>query len=197
MILFNSNSLCMKRLITLVAFCILSFVAKASPDSLGYSYPCYPSEVKHLGLQQQYDITRWYMYCILCDREIKFTKETGEKEKISYGLLPLKFDHVEIRKDTVEIDCYFYYKDILIDGVTTRNYSLWGLVFKGKSNKPIQFSTQSTGRYYMAICDGAPKDCQVRELNPLQPEVIKYIKQNKEKLDPWFRKQAQKRGVIK
>ena len=33
--------------------------------------------------------------------------------------------------------------------------------------------------------------------NPLQPEVIKYIKTNRDKLNPWFFKEAQVKGIIK
>jgi hypothetical protein len=33
--------------------------------------------------------------------------------------------------------------------------------------------------------------------NPLQPEVIAYIKTNKDKLNSWFREEAKRRGIIK
>jgi len=76
------------------------------------------------------------------------------------------------------------------------NTPYWGVVFKGASTTPILFSLRAHIHYTMPWCNDLKK-CPRRELVPLQPEVIRYIKQNKEKLDPWFRKEAIKRGVIK
>ena len=71
-----------------------------------------------------------------------------------------------------------------------------GAVYSLKSDSIIKFSWRTHARYIMRKCFN-PNNCKFREEKPLQPEVIKYIRQNKNKLDPWFRKEAIKRGVIK
>lgn len=96
----------------------------------------------------------------------------------------------------MELDFFFYYKNEKVNARMVENYPPWGALYKRPSDDIILFSSRSSARYYYLNCKDI-EECNYREVKPLQPEVIKYIKENKNKLDPWFRKEAIKRGVIK
>jgi hypothetical protein len=63
----------------------------------------------------------------------------------------------------------------------------------------VGFDTTTKKKIYMVSSNvtithkGNP---QSRYENPLQPEVIAYIKNNKDKLNPWFREEAKRRKII-
>ena len=157
----------------------------------------YPKEILNTGTQKLYDKSKWFLYCIHSDREVSFLRSfKNDTKKIYYGTLSLRFDHIEVRKDTIEIDFYFYYKDYKIDEKIVEYLPYWGTVFTNNSDSIVMYSSRSHMRYLWKKCVN-PKKCKYREQQPLQPEVIKYIKDNADKLDPWFRKEAIKRGVIK
>jgi len=155
----------------------------------------YPVEVLKLGKTKLYDKAKWFIYCIQSDRKVRFLSKTGIKTNITYGTLPLKFENLQLRGDTLEINFNFYYKGEVVDKLTD-NYPHRGAVYIGNSGKIVMYTTNGHARYVWAKCDN-PAKCIFREEKPLQPEVIRYIKANKNKLDPWFRKEAIKRGVIK
>jgi len=177
-------------------FALLIFIYSDCFASFDSTYS-YPKEIEKLGLQNKYDLTKWIMYCIMSDRHILFNKNNASSKIITYGTLPLKFNHMQINGDTVEIDFDFLYEGKFVDIKMTDYGPLWGVVFVGNSDTVFRYYSQSDARYFMRRCSPNVKNCPYREVNPLQPEVRKYIKQNKEKLDPWFRKEAQRKGVIK
>jgi len=183
----------MKIFISLISFLLFFLNCRATQDSL-YSYP---HEVEQLGVQHQYDAAKWYMYCLVCDQKLIFTKKNNIKEIITYGTLPLKLDHIEINGDNIEMDFYFYYKNIPINEMIVKNAPEWGVVFTGKSDTVKKISSRTDVRYYTVRRCLDINNCPVRDAKPLQPEVIRYIRNNERKLDPWFRNEALKRGVIK
>ncbi len=128
--------------------------------------------------------------------KVPFVQGSPVQADVTYGELPLVFDHVEVRGDSIEIDFDFYYKNHRIDSKLLDFLPYWGAVFVGNSDSVVLYSSTSNFRYQWRRCDPEVVDCPYREVNPLQPEVIDYIKKNKDKLDPWFRQEAIKRGVI-
>ncbi len=171
----------------------------------------YPEEIKKMGLEELYNISKWYMYCIHCDTRIIDLKEAllwqagdsaehidpnnPQLDNTTLGMLPLSFDNLVIKGDTVEMHFYFYYKGKKVNEKLVHNLPYWGTVFWGRSDTIRCYSSRSDVAYFMKECKDL-SNCNVREVNPLQPEVIDYIKRNKDKIDPWFRKEAIKRGVI-
>jgi hypothetical protein len=172
----------------------------------------YPKEIQQLGFEKLYDISKWYMYCIHCDGRMEdlypalfwrvgdtaehINSENPKLDSTTLGSLPLGFDNISIRGDTIEMHFYFYYKGYKVDEKLVESLPLWGTVFYGNSDTIRMYASRSEIRYFMKECvDYA--NCNVRESKPLQPEVIKYIKSNSKNLDPWFKSEAIRRGVIK
>lgn len=180
-----------------ITFIIITFCSSCfARDTTKVKSGEYPLEIKHLGLEHLYDKSKWMLYCMECDAKLKFREETNIHDDITCGMLPLKFDHLEIRNDTIEIDFYFYYKSKKVDWKLVDGMPTWGTVFKRNSDSIIMYSARDEYRYFMHSCVDPTVECPFRTVNPLQPEVIKYIKENRDKLDPWFRQEAIKRGVI-
>jgi len=42
----------------------------------------YPTEITKFGLQKQYDVAKWYMYCIHCDESPQYVDSKGAKEHL-------------------------------------------------------------------------------------------------------------------
>lgn len=157
----------------------------------------YPVEIVALHLQDKYDEAKWLLYCIHSDDKLKYWDSKTVSEK-TFGELPLKFDMLEILSDSVAINFRFYDKGVELNGSVIENYLLWGVVFKAESNKTLCYTTTGGFKYLMNYCSKVPDEkCNLREVNPLQPEVINYIQTNKDKNNPWFRQEAIRRGVIK
>lgn len=57
----------------------------------------YPKEIKSLGIEKLFDKTKWYLYCITSDQKLDFTVVANHKGNVTYGTLPIKFDHLEVR----------------------------------------------------------------------------------------------------
>jgi hypothetical protein len=155
----------------------------------------YPMEIDSLALNKLYDKSRWFIYCGQSYNQLIFKKQTGIHDSITYGMLPLIFDRLQINGDTVEIDWLFYYKGKRVDGKLVENVPAWGTVFKKASDKVLEISTRTDVGYFGYEC---PPNDSCPGLEPMiqKPEIINYIKQNKNKIDPWFRKEAIKRGLI-
>ncbi len=157
----------------------------------------YPNEVKRLALQKQFDDTKWYLYCMYCDQTLRFLPELKKEEQVYYGTLPLKFQRVLVFGDSVEINFFFQYKNEDVDQHLVRPAPDWGLVYLNGTDSVVMYSSFSDMPYYWLDSKiDRNKYSNDRHVKLLQPEVIKYIKENKDKLDPWFRKEAIKRGVI-
>jgi hypothetical protein len=152
----------------------------------------YPDQITKLGLQNVYDESKWAMYCIYCDEHVKF-ENNKIRSAMTFGEMSLKLNNVSVRDDTTEMNYYFYYDTLRIDYTTTTNYPFAGVVFKG--GKQIYYSTFDVVRYIWVKCDDIDS-CTDRWAKPLQPKVVQYIKENASKLDPWFKREAIKRGIL-
>jgi hypothetical protein len=153
----------------------------------------YPQEIKNKHLESFYDQAKWVMYCIHCDERCRFYKRINITDTPFLGALDLRFDKVKFFTDTTELNFYFYYRDSLKCDVNTfYNYGTltYGAAFKGNKDSIIYFLSETT------ITRFSKKGKTSRYDNPLQPEVIAFIKNNKDKLNPWFRKEAIRRKII-
>ncbi|HTN44831.1 MAG TPA: hypothetical protein VL098_00685 [Flavipsychrobacter sp.] len=154
----------------------------------------YPDQVRVLGLEHLYDNTKWFLYCISCDRKLIFNPETNVQDtSTTFGMLPLTLDQVIVNNDTVEIDLLFRYKELAVNERLISFSPVWGAMYVGDSDSIILYSGRTTARYYKAFCRNS-LNCENRAVVPLQPEVIKYITEHKDKIDPWFKMEVIKRG---
>ncbi|HTN44832.1 MAG TPA: hypothetical protein VL098_00690 [Flavipsychrobacter sp.] len=155
----------------------------------------YPNEIKKLGLEYFYDKTKWTFYCQYCDERLNLGKEQSTKDAvITFGMLPLIFDEVQVQNDSVEIGFSFYFKG---KPVTEQQYNksmLFSIMYNVEKDT-VTYYRES--RFFTRVCCNPGQECRSRLIKPLQPEVIKYIYENREKLNRWFRDEAIKQGVIK
>jgi hypothetical protein len=148
----------------------------------------YPPTIDSLHLQDLYDSARWYIYTQYCD--VLFKPTTDSLLSKPLGELELKFDNLFIKNDTVNLFFDFMYKGEPILPSMTRDYKplAMGVGFDIKVKRKI-YMMYSNATY---TSKGNPAS---RYENPLQPEVIKYIKENWDNLDDCFRELAVQKGV--
>ncbi|GGH65824.1 hypothetical protein HNQ91_001998 [Filimonas zeae] len=151
----------------------------------------YPKEIDSLHLQELYDSARWYVYTWHCDGIYNAGNKVSKN--MSFGELPLKFRGVSLRKDVIEINFYFF------DEIEMRSI----LTSMTKDNKQflsgVAFDVKTRKRVYMLSPSGfhaVEKGSNTRYDNPLQPEVLDYIKNNFGKLNICFREEVERRGVM-
>jgi hypothetical protein len=154
----------------------------------------YPKDIRDKNLDSLYDKSKWLIYCIHCDEYCKFYKKLNILDTPQFGTLDLRFNKVENFSDTTELSFYFYYKDSIKCNVNTvYNYGelTYGVAFKGNNkDSAIYYLSETTiNRFYKGGLSS-------RYENPLQPEVIAFMKSNKDKLNPWFREEAKRRKII-
>lgn len=178
----------MNKWILNLLFLIFGYSCNAEADNLFK----YPPEIEKLGLQKQFDETKWRLYCISLDYRLSFSRKP-DNSMPNFGELPLEFRSLDIKHDTLILKFSFAYKGKTLKSSEIRNELFTGAIFK--SSQIIGYSSDYTAPYiYTDFKNNPNKDD--RRIIPLQPEVIKYIKANKSSLAPWFRHEAIKRGVI-
>lgn len=150
----------------------------------------YPPTIDSLHLQDLYDSARWYIYTQYCDVLYKPTADSLLSKPL--GELELKLDRLFIKNDTANLIFNFMDKGEPILPGMTRDYKQLatgvGFDIKAKKKIYIMFSNATF------TSKGNPSS---RYENPLQPEVIKYIKENWDKLDDCFRELAEQKGINK
>lgn len=152
----------------------------------------YPAEIFRKGLEKCYNNAKWTMYCIYCDDTCDFAKNTGLNEKITFASLDLKLKEVEQFNDTTEIQLSFFYKDSIectFPKIHNQNI-VSGMGFKHNCDSIYYYTSNNASNRFWT------NDPKNRYGKPLQPEVILYIKNNSEKLSPWFLNEARERGVL-
>lgn len=145
-----------------------------------------------LHLLQFNDTAKWFLYAIQCDDSSKSGRVRDNKvlPQIPLGFMKLNLTYVARQNDTLSLLYNFLYDDSTIVQKTTSDKPIMeGMQFDIKSNKVIGFIVGHATFYQ----SGNPAS---RYENPLQPEVISFIKRNRDKLNPWFRKEAERRKVV-
>lgn len=148
----------------------------------------YPSEIDSLHIQDLFDSARWYIYTLQCDEN--YMPKSDTSKSISFGELPLRFDNLFIKNDTVSLLFNFMDKEQIILPSMTRDYKqlATGVGFNFKAKKKIYIISSNT----TITSKNNPTS---RYENPMQPEVIKYIKDNWDKLNDCFRELAERKGI--
>jgi hypothetical protein len=138
-----------------------------------------------------YHKAKWIMYCIHCDDTPKWRPEYSHLPSVPFGSLDLRFRGASQKGDTVEIYCLFYFRDTIpCNENTLTNYYhiLFGIGFNKVSGEKLYFNRGDA--------NFVEKGMDSRYANELQPSVISFIKRNENNLNPWFRSEAVKRGII-
>jgi hypothetical protein len=152
----------------------------------------YPKAVDSLRVKDLYDSARWYVYTTHCDKLYLSRRDTSKT--VTFGELPLKFSNLRFKGDTIEINFDFIDEDedypILPSMTRDNTQFLSGAGFDMKNRK----------RVYMLSPNGfsvVHKGGGTRYENPLQPEVLTYVKSNWNKLDRCFKELAERKGIMK
>lgn len=194
-----NRSLKFAFLIILLSNCKNANSSNNSNRNIDRSQSSYPNAIESLGLQHLYDKTKWAIYCIYSDDTLVYTNNKGEK--VTFGMLNLRYRGYSIHADSTTIFFVFDYND---PGVTkyadtlpllSTKYIVDGVLYLHNSDSIIAYSGYNINGYYWF--HDTTKRSTNRYINPLQPEVINYIRQNRNKINPWFRDQAIKRGVLR
>ncbi|MBS1586158.1 MAG: hypothetical protein JSS82_11510 [Bacteroidetes bacterium] len=159
----------------------------------------YPQAIDSLGLQHLFDKTKWTIYCIYCDDTLTYRNKAGEK--ITFGMLNLKYRGYSLHHDSTVIYFVFDYDDpnVMRYGDTlpllSKKYIVDGILFMGNSDSIVAYAGYNVNGYYWFR--DSTKNSANRYINAQQPEVVAYISANRELINPWFKAEAIKRGVLK
>lgn len=156
----------------------------------------YPRLVDSLSVRTIFDDTKWRMYCIYCDQRCDFEATYRDNkfhgiDSFTFGQLKLKLDTIVLKHDdSIQIFVSFFYDTLQCNFTSDKREVISGIGYKRDNSNPIYYIFPGAYKFYNSL------DTQNRLTKGLQPAVIKYIKENKNRIDPWFRKEAEKRGVL-
>lgn len=183
----------------------------------------YPKIIDSLQLRELYDSTKWYLYLLHCGEHPQMINTyDGSKTPLNFTFneLELRFDTFQHYYDTIKLYFWFYVNDTTTLNLDNFSYYL-GDTISSKDDNYYRLEEYINGRMYynskephvcylakesgfaygciaFSLNSNANKDSTFRRrMNPLQPEVVRYINEHKDELHPWFYREAIKRGVIK
>lgn len=186
----------MKNLIFCLLLLSCSTFNKKNGDIKKGIHQDYPEIINSNSLKLQYNTAKWLIYVNHCDRRCYFNNFLNILDSPYLGTLELKFEKLSKIGDTIEFKFYFYYKDTLRCDVNSLvNYGEIdsGVAFKGDESDEVIYHTTDGTVAWIAVDKNS---LMSRYANPLQPDVLKFIRENKEKLHPWFLEEAVNRQII-
>ncbi len=149
----------------------------------------YPSTVDSLKVKDLYDSARWYVYTLQCDK--KYLPKSDTSKSVTFGELPLGFRDLISEHDTIIINLDFMDNNKPIISGMTRDYK--------QLSTGVGFDINTRKKIFMVFSGGiqSEKGSKTRYENPMQPEVVKYIRNNWDKLNECFRELAEQKGISK
>jgi hypothetical protein len=148
----------------------------------------YPEIVERLRMKELYDSAKWTVLTYQCDWP--YRPKTNKAIDKTFGQLRLSFDTLFIKRDTVEFIFQFKDGDALVSSGSIRDYAS---LITGAA-----FSTKDNGKLYLSSPDGLnwhTENPQSRYNNPLDKDVLGYIKNNYPQLDKCFKEAVDKRKI--
>lgn len=145
-----------------------------------------------LNLTKFNDTAKWLMYAIQCDDSSSFgrTRERKPLTKIPLAFLKLNLSYMRTEGDTLSLLYDFLVDDsIKVEQSTAMKPIINGIMLNTKADTLIGYIM---GDAILSKTDNPHS----RYENALQPEVIAFMKSNKDKLNPWFREEAKRRKII-
>lgn len=149
----------------------------------------YPHEVDSLHLQTLYDSARWVILTWQCDWPYRPKADSTINKTL--GELDLQFDRLIIKSDTIEFKFKYLSGENYVSAGSLKDYIefITGVAYNTLTHSKIYVS--SPNGFYLRT-----DDPNSRYINSMQPEVIDYIKNNKDKLNICFKEEAIRRKVI-
>jgi hypothetical protein len=150
----------------------------------------YPYAIDSLNLRDLYDSAKWYIYTMYCDKI--YCPNDDTLLQYYFGELDLKYSNLSVKSDTVIINYDFIdNKGQVILPSMMKNYKqlITGVGFSIR-NKVKIFMESPSG--FSVVMKGGEGN---RYENPLQPEVVSYIKSNWSKLNECFKELAVQKGI--
>lgn len=147
-----------------------------------------------LNRVNSFNSAKWWIYCWHCDNSIEDFK-IGHDEKcyITMGQLELRL--VKIWTTTEYVTYYFNFivpDSCNFDRNNTPTVINEAVTVKLANDSVVAFALENEP---LAVWSGEVPTSRL--YNPLQPAVLKYIRENQEEIDPWFRNEAERRGILK
>jgi hypothetical protein len=135
------------------------------------------------------DSAKWRMYFYYCGDTCVSGTKNKTLSKVPLGFLRLKLGYTSLENDTLTLLYSFVYDDSTEVRYTTYGYSeAFGVSFDVKNNVVIGYAT-GNGTFLQ-------KGPNVKYENPYHPEIVKFIKENSNKIDPWFKQEAERRKFL-
>ncbi|WP_460561647.1 hypothetical protein [Ferruginibacter profundus] len=149
----------------------------------------YPTIVDSLQVQDLYDSAKWHLYTWNCD--VPYKPKSDSLISKPFGELELMFNNLVIKHDTLVLIFNFIDKDqAILPNMTRDNTQLvTGVGFNMKTKRKTELLFPGGSVSYQGGFN--------RYETALQPEVLKFIKEDWDKLDECFRNLAEKKGIRK
>lgn len=135
------------------------------------------------------DSIKWNLYCIYGNDSASWGSKNKNLPNTPLAFLQLRLSYFSQKgNDTAS----FYYQFIYNDSIPVESYD--------KDRKPIasevlvKISTNQIIGYGVDFLYSM--DIDERCKHPLRTEIIDFIKSNKDKLNPWFKRQAIQKGIL-
>lgn len=152
----------------------------------------YPEIVDKLQVKDLFDSARWSVYSWHCDQAYLSKRDTNEM--VTFGELPLRFNNLIQRRDTLEINFDFideHENEAILPSMTRNNKEfLSGVGFNLRTRRKIYMLSPNG---FSTVIKGDVN----RYENSLHPQVLEYIKIKWDKLNDCYRKLAEQKGVMK
>ena len=142
-------------------------------------------------LMEYNDTAKWLLYAIHCNDSVKYGRgrDRVTLSRTPLGFLDITLTYVEMNEDTLSLLYNFLYNDsTIVEQLTSQKSLIDGIEFNTKNQKIIGYIKGDATIWGNGV--GSIYE------NPLQIETIKFIKDNNEKLNLWFRKEAKRKGII-
>jgi hypothetical protein len=149
----------------------------------------YPDIVSSNNLREFYDTAKLYLYSYHCD--IPFDPIGIDEKNLYFSYLDLPFDTLIKRGDTVEILFNFVYRGTIVDDYRFNNpvYVKNGIAFDLVSKKKIYMTTTRN----LTLSEVGASS---RYVNPLQPDVVDFVRTHARRINPWYKCKLEKLGVL-
>lgn len=158
----------------------------------------YLSQINALGITDLYKEVKWRLYCNHCD--VPVTSCSGMSiQGLTYGMLDMKVFYLKFDHGIGELAFTYIYNDSLQCSLANvPGNKIYGVGFQQDNEQPLYYISMGENARVSLNCDTMKDitDCPTRMINPDQPVVRKFLKNNRNKLNPWFHMEAVKRGFF-
>jgi hypothetical protein len=145
--------------------------------------------LKNLSLVMFNDTAKWLLYSIHYSDSLRL--RDINRTKIPLGFLKLNLTTVKLERDTLNLLYTYLYKDSIL----AEDYD----VDRPPTASGVQIDTKKGSVIGFIVGEGVfnQKGPGSKYENIYQEELLNFVKNNKEKLDPWFKNEAEQHGILK